>query len=233
MSPPVLHRMLLGSAALALLAAAILVLVLQRESAWRQEQQTTVIVRQLCEQTAMLLTKRIRDYFGAAVSETIEGIGHPELKAFDIPRIAKYLEAGLSHMYVDRFFIWSERMAPAASEEVLFYKARAENGDRPIVGPAGEPLGALYAAPELGRSIWRQAIRLYPLKRSFAIVEERINDTPYQFMIHFIWADNSRDSFLTLIGYTVDVTKVRQRLFSEMFRSGRLAMPEAERFNLA
>jgi signal transduction histidine kinase len=225
--------MLLGSAALALLAAAILVLVLQRESAWRQEQQTTVIVRQLCEQTAMLLTKRIRDYFGAAVSDTIEGIGHPELKAFDIPRIAKYLEAGLSHMYVDRFFIWSERMAPAASEEVLFYKARAENGDRPIVGPAGEPLGALYAAPELGRAIWRQAIRLYPLKRSFAIVEERINDTPYQFMIHFIWADNSRDSFLTLIGYTVDVTKIRQRLFSDMFRSGRIAMPEAERFDLA
>jgi signal transduction histidine kinase len=91
----------------------------------------------------------------------------------------------------------------------------------------------LYRSTDLGRAIWNQAIRLYPLKRSFAIVEDQVDGVPYQFMIHFIWEDESRHRFVTLIGYMVDVARVRRQLFADMFRSSRFALPEAERFDLA
>ena len=123
--PQNIHRLLLFAALLALVAATVLVVTLQWRAERRQEAQTGQIFDQLCWQTAMLVRQRLRDSFGAAVSETLEGIGHPELHAYDLPRIAEYFKSG-THLYVNRYFIWSRRMKPLPAQEVLFYRPPAE-----------------------------------------------------------------------------------------------------------
>ena len=224
--PAILQRVLLASAALALLAAAVLVLQLQRVSARRQQQQETVVVQQLCRQTAMLIAERVRESFGAAVLETLEGIGHPELHTYNLPRIVQYFDSGRRHLYVGRFFVWSAKADPRRLGAVLFYRAADEApGDVPILGPDGESLGFLYAAPQAGELIWAHALRFYRLKRSFAVVEEQIDGRSHQVVIHYIWADGPRSNFVALVGYTVDLARVRARLFPDMFHSGRLSLP--------
>lgn len=229
----IFQRALLASAALALLGAAVLVLYLQRDSARRQQEQRTVVVQQLCRQTTMLLAQRVRESFGAAVFETLEGIGHPETLNYDLPRIARYFDAGRAHLYVDRFFIWARQMNPRPREEVLFYRSADEgDGEIPIPAPDGGSLGSLNALPVAGRAIWSHARNLSVLKRSFAVIEERFNDRPYQVVIHFIWDDEERQNFAALVGYTADLTRVRERLFQDMFGSGRLTVPDAARLGM-
>lgn len=232
-SAVILRRALLVSAALTLLLAAGLVLHLQRDSARRHQEQTRAVVEQLCRQTAMLVAERVRENFGAAVFETLEGIGHPELRNYELPRIALFFDSG-RHLYVDRFFIWSEQMRPARPGEVVFYRRAGETpGDTPIIGVDGQPRGSLYAQPDVGEAIWAHANRLYPRKRSFALVEDYFGGRPYQIVIHYIWEDERRHGFTALVGYTVDLTYVRAGLFGEMFPSGRPAVPDAERFDLS
>ena len=75
------------------------------------------------------------------MSETIEGIGHPEMIRYDLPRIARICNAGRKDLYVDRFSCGSRRMKapPIRSGAVLQAvwsrkaMARATTGDRQIV----------------------------------------------------------------------------------------------------
>lgn len=236
MRPNLVHRFLLASAALALVGAAILVILLQRNSTRRRQAQTAEIVQQLCLQTGMRIRHELRDSFGAAVSDTIEGIGHPELLAFDLPRVAEYFESGHAHPYVDRFFIWSVRMDPRPQGEVVFYRRAGEpkeEGDIPIFGSEGKAYGALYSSPSLGRVIWSHALALSTLKRSFTVVEERVDGRPYQFMIHVVFGDDRRSDFKVVVGFTVDFTRVRKQLFRDMLQPVPLEIAQAKRLDAA
>src|SRR4029453_14179108 len=122
-------RLLLGGASLALLAAAALVMTLQRDAELRQQQQTAKILEQLCWQSAAGMRQRPDDQFQTAVSDTIEGIGHPEMIRYDLPRIAEHFNAGRKDLYVDRFFLWSRRMKSPPAGQVVFYRPFGENGD--------------------------------------------------------------------------------------------------------
>jgi signal transduction histidine kinase len=211
-----IQRLLLIGASLALLAAAALVMTLQRDAEIRQRAQTNQIMDQLSWQTARVLRQRVREQFDAAVSETIEGIGHPEMLRFELPRIATYLNAGLKHPYVDRYFLWSRQMHPPPTDQVVFYQSAGQDAGQDGEGDFGSPIlsdghviGSLYRAPALGRLIWARAQQFLPLKRSFAIVDERFDNRQLQLLIHYIWVDEQRDKLAMIIGYSVDFTRLR------------------------
>src|ERR671914_2974320 len=123
-----IQRLLLISASLALLAAAALVMTLQRQAEMRQQAQTNQIMEQLCWQSARVIRQRLHEQFAAAVSDTIEGIGHPEMMRYELPRIATYFNDGRRHFYVDRYFLWSRQMSPPPADQVLFYQSADSEG---------------------------------------------------------------------------------------------------------
>lgn len=218
-----MQRLLLISASLALLVAAALVMTLQHQGEMRQQAQTNQIMDQLCWQTARVIRQRLHEQFAAAVSETIEGIGHPELMRFELPRIASHLNAGRNHLYIDRFFMWSRQMQAPPSDQVVFYKFAdddaGEEGESEFGGPIikdGRVIGSLYRAPALGRVIWTRAHEFLPLKRSFAVVDERFDNRQLQLLIHYIWVDGQRDTLEMMIGYTVDFTRLRNGAMQSM-----------------
>src|SRR5687768_14187276 len=229
-----IQRLLLVSASLALLAAAALVVTLQRNAEVRQRAQTNQILEQLSWQSARVIRQRLQEQFAGAVSETIEGIGHPELMRFELPRIASYFNEGRQHLYVDRFFLWSRQMKPPPSDQVVFYKPAGDeiDGDgegegqgnaegefgSPIVHD-GQMIGSLYRSPTLGRRIWTRAQEFLPLKKSFAVVDERFDNRQLQLLIHYIWVDQQRDRLGMIIGYTVDFTRLRGEPMQSMVKA--------------
>lgn len=215
-----IQRLLLVSAPLALLAAAALVMTLQRDGERRQRAQTNQIMEQLCWQTARVMRQRLHEQFSAPVSDTIEGIGHPEMLRFELPRIASYFNSGRD--YVDRYFLWSRRMKPPPSDQVLFYQSAgraAQDGEVSFGDPIvkdGQAIGSLYRSPALGRLVWTRAHEFLPLKRSFAIVDERFENRQLQVLIHYLWNDEQRDHLAMIIGYTVDFTQLRNAAMQSM-----------------
>lgn len=207
------HRALILSATVALAVAGLLVVYLQRRSVERQREQTARIVGQVCEQTATVLAAQVRQLFDGAVFETLEGISHPELREYDLPRIAERFGAGLNkHPYVDRFFFWSEMLTPPLRDQVLFFHPNPgpPTGEIPIASADGRPLGVFVAEPWVGRLIFGLARERAPSRRSFAVIDRVIGDTPYEIVIHFLWNDEYRKAFFAIIGYTVDLRRVRE-----------------------
>lgn len=207
--------MLLASAIGALVIAAGLVAYLEHRAAELQREQTHVIVQQICERTATALSAHLRELLDAALFETIEGIGHPQMLAYDLPRIAAYFSEGVrDHPYVDRFFIWSEGRSPASDDQVVFYSADDDARTRltSIRGANGEMLGSLVADPPLGQQILQLA-RAQADARTFVVLERTIRNVPYQIVLHPLWSNDRRLGFAGLVGYTVNLHKVDGELW--------------------
>jgi nitrogen-specific signal transduction histidine kinase len=212
------HRVLLSVAVLALVIASALVAYLERRAADLQSEQTHVIVQQVCERTATALSARIRHLLDSAFFETIEGIGHPQMMEYDLPRIATYFADGhRRHPYVDRFFIWSANRSPLSSDQVVFFSPdrNAPNVVAPIALPDGKELGWFMSIPELGREILRVA-RAESDRRTFLVVERTIGQVPYQLIVHPLWSTDRRQEFSGLIGYTVDLRKIDTQMFQRL-----------------
>jgi signal transduction histidine kinase len=217
------HLVLLTSAVVALVTAAALVAYLENRAAELQREQTHVIVQQICERTATALAARIRTLLDAALFETIEGIGHPQMLAYDLPRIAAYFAEGYKqYPYVDRFFIWAEGRSPLAEDQVVFHSPGSENDPAPplttIRGADGAFLGSLVAEPALGRAVLRLA-RERADARTFVVLEETIGGVPYQIVIHPLWSSDRRLGFAGLVGYTVNLQTVDGELFRTLLNS--------------
>lgn len=212
------HRSLLVGGIAALVIAAILVGYFDRRAAALQRQQNLVILQQVCERTATVIAGRVRHHLDAAVLETLEGIGHPQLIDYDLPRVASFYSEGLRrHPYIDRFFLWSADQSAEFGDEVLFFSPTAGGpATRAITAADGTALGALEAIPRLGREILRLA-RTTADQRTFVVLERTISGVPYQLVIHLLWSDERREEFFGIIGYTVNVGNLGSDLFGQLF----------------
>ncbi|MGH9346809.1 MAG: sensor histidine kinase [Vicinamibacterales bacterium] len=211
------HRALLVGGIAALVVAAVLVGYFDRRAAALQRQQTLVIMQQVCERTATVVAGRVRNHLDAAVLETLEGIGHPQLIDYDLPRVASYYSEGLRrHPYIDRFFLWSADRSADFGDQVLFFSPSAGRAaTRVITGANGDALGALDAIPELGREILRLA-RDTAGQRTFVVLERTVAGVPYQLVIHLLWNDERREEFFGIIGYTVNLANVGSALIGRV-----------------
>ncbi len=211
------HRVLLLGATVALISAALLVMYLQRESAAQHRAQTEIIVKQVCEQSAAVVTEHLRKRFSGAVLDTIEGIGHPELLGYDLPRVARFFGQGLErYPYVDRFFLWSDSMPANLRDEVLFYRSPEESGPAAIqiAGLDGRQMGSLFSQPGMGPAVLQLARNLAPARYPFVVIEETLDGVRYQILIHYLWRDGRQKEYFALLGYTVDLERQRRDLFA-------------------
>ena len=154
------YRLPLLAGLLAVVAAAGLVVYLQHQAVTLERQRTAIIVRQICERSVSALASRLSDLFGGAVLEAIEGIGHPELKKYNLARVDRFFRAGVTKFpYVDRFFLWHERAADAVPRAggVLSAARRARPTRRRHRGRGGCRTAAFFGDPMRGAPLWRAA----------------------------------------------------------------------------
>ena len=190
---------------------------LQRESAAQHRAQTEIIVKQVCEQSAAVVTEHLRKRFSGAVLDTIEGIGHPELLGYDLPRVARFFGQGLErYPYVDRFFLWSDSMPADMRDEVLFSARLKRLARRRSTSPAST--GARWAHCSRNRAWARRLLQLArnlaPARYPFVVIEETLDGVRYQILIHYLWRDGRQKEYFALLGYTVDLERQRRELFA-------------------
>jgi signal transduction histidine kinase len=217
---------LLFGAVGALVAAAVLVVYLENRVASQHERRTEAILKQVCERTATVLADRLRDHFHGAVLEVLEGIGHPEIKRYDIARVASFFEAGsIKYPYVERFFFWSERLLGGFQRQVVFFRPTAERPPQNQLLPSADtPEGDFLADPILGKQVYQLSLRIADRRRSFAVIQVELNDQPYQAIIHFLWDDATRQRAFAVIGFLVNLDAVRNELFSHIATSDLLTV---------
>lgn len=217
----VFRRPLLVGAVTALVVAAALVVYLQQRSLARQREQTGLVLQQVCERTALVLAERLRERFDGAVQDTIEGIGHPEIKAYDLVRLASFFTTGLDrYPYVDRFFFWSTRLPSPYADQALFF-APVTAGPMPALalpvhGPNDALLGGFVSEPAAGRRVMELAREALNRQRSFAVMETVVAGVRYQVIVHLLFDDERRDGVFAVIGYMVDQGRVASELFERI-----------------
>jgi signal transduction histidine kinase len=228
------YRVPLLAGLLAVVAAAGLVVYLQHQAVMLEQQRTAIIVRQMCERSASALASRLDELFGGAMLETIEGIGHPRLKQYDLPRVDQFFSAGVTKFpYVDRFFLWHDRTP--RHEQVVFYRPPGEAGRRDIAIAGDEPTrGAFFSDPR-GAPLWRTARQFAAMGRSFAIEEAVFDGVRYQAVFHILWSDPQRQHFYCVVGYLVNMDALRRTQLAQVVTAGLepLLNPKPESLPLA
>jgi signal transduction histidine kinase len=216
------YRLPLLAGLLAVVAAAGLVVYLQHQAVMLEQQRTAILARQMCERSVTALAGRLSELFGGAMLEAIEGIGHPELKTYNLARVDRFFKAGMKKFaYVDRFFVWHERTPAPFREQVVFYRPPGESGRREIaiVGEDG-PGGAFFGDAERGARLWRVAREFAAKGRSFAIEEVVLDGVPHQAVFHILWADPQRQRFYCVAGYVVNLDALRGTQMAQLVKSG-------------
>lgn len=208
-----------AGAVLALIAAALLVAYLQRRHEAEQQAQRALIESQMAERTAALLADRLQQEFEAVVVNTIEGIDHADLRERRLAKIAPFLSAALErHRFVDRFLFWNQRLPASIVNEVAFFDPSldVEAHAVPIRDETGEALGGLVADADLGAELLAFAHSPEQKGRTLILTERILDGERHEVVIHTYGASRWPEDAPGLIGFTVNLTAVEERLLPEL-----------------
>lgn len=197
----------------ALLCASTLVIFLHHRALGTLNRQTVLILQKIAEQTAATAALRIRATFDGPVFDTLASVNHPHLAAGRFDLVAQAYRQGLdAYPQVERFFMWTEAVDRTLPGEALFL-GRAGTGS-PVPRAAG-PEG-FTRDPVLGRTIVEAARRHAGARQIYAAVSAHAYGEPYDIFIRLYYTDAARDRFFAVLGFVVNLTHVRTRLFPEV-----------------
>src|SRR5262245_4960563 len=142
----------------AIVCAAALVLYLQQRSIRELRHQTSVVLRQIAEQTAREVAADVRRTLEGPVFDTLTAVNHPQIRESRLDLLATEYKAGLAaYPHVERFFVWTEQTDAVVPSEVLFLgdgHRQAGAGDLPRTIPC-----TFDRDPALGRAVFALARR--------------------------------------------------------------------------
>lgn len=223
MQHPYLRRPFWLGTVIALVLAAVLIAYLNRQYTAEQEKLTLQLYRQVCESTATLLVERLRHRFGAVVRDTIERIDHEAIAQYQLAAVAPQLAAGLlEHPFIERFFLWSYQAPSPLRDQVLFFRQEASGGvdEITVANSKDRQPWAFFADQEQGPAIVTAASD--PKHGGVTFIAEQLvfRGVPHQVIIHQFGMPPPMRMVRGLIGYTVNLSTMRQRI-------GREILPEA------
>jgi signal transduction histidine kinase len=188
----------------ATIGAAGLVLFLQYRAITTLQSQNEVIVRQISEQTAVDIAVELRRTLDGPVFDTLTAVNHPELRAGRLDLVTRQYQKGLAaYPHVERFFVWNAKTEATAPGEVMFYGRDNE----------------LRRDPELGRAILALARRHAPTQHIYVAADELGPERRHQVFLRLFWTDAERLQFFAVLGFVVEPSTMRARLFDGLRRS--------------
>ena len=186
---------LIGLVIVATVCAAGLVLYLQHRAIRALRLQTEIILRQNTAQSAREITDELRRVLDGPVVDTLTAVTHPDLRAGRLDLVGEQFRAGLdAYPHVDEFFAWHSRDGPPQAT-MLFYGRHARLGPNPTLARAVTALAREHAPAQ---QIYIAAPGIHPQQFVF---------------IRLFWTDASRRDFFAILGFVVDRSTFRDRLF--------------------
>lgn len=200
----------------AIVCAAALVLYLQHRAVTELHRQTTLVLREIAEQTANAVVADMERTLEGPVFDTLTAVNHPQIQEGRLDLLAAEYKSGLEeYPQVERFFVWTEQTDAVVPGEVLFY------GDVHTTSPGVLP-GSIPATfgrePALGRLVFDLARRSAPSQQIYAAYEQVGVDGQHDAFLRLFWSDARRDRFFAVTGFIVDRRRLRDTFIPELYR---------------
>jgi len=168
------------------------------------EQSSTVVLRQLSQETANRLVKETQDALKAPQINVLLGISQQQAEPLDLPAIKKVFDAALdSEPFVTRLYVWSD--------ETLAYRGEVLTYDR-------EHREFRTDAPE-APLVLRRFHELAPQKRALSLFEAAIDGRRSYFQAQLRFEFPSRDRMTSFVAVRVDAERLRSEFFPAFLRA--------------
>jgi signal transduction histidine kinase len=196
----------------AALCAAGLVLYYQHHALSTLNSQTTVILRQVAEQTAHDIVVEARRALEGPVLDTLTAVNHPELRAGRLELVAREFADGLAaYSHVERFFVWSSETDRDTPGEALFYSRDGTSSAADRAGPAD----VFTRDPPLGRAILQLARQHGPSQQIY-IAGEGVGPGKRAVFLRLFWNDARRLEYFAILGFAIEPSAMGPRLFEAL-----------------
>jgi signal transduction histidine kinase len=171
---------------------------------------STVVLRQLSQETADGLTKSIEDTLKKPYINTMLGVPQGQTEPFNFASIAKTFDEGLlAQPYVNRYYVWSD-VTTEHRDELLAY----DRGERQFY--PGVPEAALLV---------QKFRELAPQKRAISVFEANIGGRRTYFQAQLRWASAARETLTSFVAFSIDAERLRREFFPT-FVTAKLASVE-------
>jgi signal transduction histidine kinase len=162
---------------------------------------STVVLRQLSQETADGLSKEIEDALKAPYINVMLRIGQRQLEPLDLPFIeTAFAEGFISDPFVSRFYVWSEETKDHRGE-VLAYDRESRDFTNDV------PEGAVLV---------RRLRELASEKRAITAFEATINGRPTYFQAQLRFTFPARDRLTSFVAIRVDAERLRTDYFPSL-----------------
>jgi signal transduction histidine kinase len=196
----------------AALCAAGLVLYYQHRALSTLNAQTTVILRQIAEQTANDIVVEARHALEGPVFDTLTAVNHPELRAGRLELVAREFADGLAaYTHVERFFVWSTETDRETPGEALF----SSRGGAAVAANRAGPADAFTRDPPLGRAILELAREHAPSQHIY-IAGDGIGPGRREVFLRLFWNDARRLEYFAILGFVIEPAAIGPRLFEAL-----------------
>ena len=191
-------------AIMATIGAAVLVLYFQYRAITTLQSQTEVIVHQISEQTAVDIGDELHKALAGPVLDTLTAVSQPDLRAGRLDLVAREYQRSLAaYPHVERFLAWSSETEATTPGEVLFYGRD----------------GRFERDAALGRAVFELARRHAPAQHIYIAADGVGPDRRHEVLLRVFWTDAQRLDYFAVLGFVVDPSTMRERLFAEPQRT--------------
>jgi signal transduction histidine kinase len=165
---------------------------------------STVVLRQLSQETADGMTKTLQDALRAPRTDVLLKIGQRQTEPLDLAFIENTFEQGLTaDPFVDGFYVWSD-VTTEHRDAVLSFDRLTHTF---VVNP-----------PEAAVMV-RQFKALAPEKRAIAVFEMPLNGRRTYFLAQLRFTFPSRDRMTSFVALRVDAERLRREFIPQLVAS--------------
>ena len=162
---------------------------------------STVVLRQLSQETADGVTRSLQDALRAPRTDVLLKIGQRQMEPLDLPFIENTFEQGLvADPFVDGFYVWSDATTEH-HDEVLSFDRLTHTF---VVNP-----------PEAAIMV-RQFKALAPQKRAISVFEMPLNGRRTYFLAQLRFTFPSRDRMTSFTALRVDAERLRREYVPQL-----------------
>jgi signal transduction histidine kinase len=164
-------------------------------------QSSSVILRQLSQETADGLTKTLQSTLSAPRVDVLLKIGQRQTEPLDLDMIENTFQAGLTaDTFVDAFYVWSDVPTEHRGDVLSFDRVTRQF----VINP-----------PESGMVV-RQFRELAPEKRAIAMFEAPLNGRRTYFLAQLRFTFPSRDRLTSFVALRVDAERLRREFIPNL-----------------
>jgi signal transduction histidine kinase len=162
---------------------------------------STVVLRQLSQETADGLTRAIEDALKAPYINVALRVGQRQLEPLDLPFIrTAFTEGFVAAPFISRFYAWSDETYDHRGELLAFDRGSQEF-------QTDVPEGALLV---------RRFHELAPEKRAISVFEATIDGRRSYFQAQLRFTSPGRDRLTSFIAFRIDAERLRTEFFPSL-----------------